>query len=167
MRWFRSKPADERIDQLKNKIYKEAYVLVVAISYVSALVKMIVLEAKGIAPIASELAILLLSSIYFLARSTKMGLYADEVEVHDRSSKWPMSAKNVLIGCLIGLTIAVFFGARSAVIYADGFLQAIGNFLLVGLISLLIYLPLFAGVMLLLHATAHKISKRASQIPEE
>lgn len=167
MRWFKHEQTDERIDQLKNKIYKEAHYLVLAICIVSLMVKMIVQGPNGISPIWTELVIVTVSSLYYVARSAKLGLYSDEIEVHDRGSKLPMTAKNALIGGLIGLGIALFFGVRSAVLYADGGLQSVWYFLIVSLASLIIYVPVYVGIMLILHAVAFRTSKRASQLPED
>ncbi|MGG0287292.1 DUF6773 family protein [Peribacillus butanolivorans] len=42
-----------------------------------------------------ELVILLASGVYYLARSIFLGVFWDEVEMHDRTSKTPMSKKTI------------------------------------------------------------------------
>lgn len=167
MRWFRTKQFDERIENLKNKLYKEVYVLVVVICSASIVIKSILNGYVGIAPIITELVIFLLAGLYYMFRSTRLGLYADEVEVHDRNSKLPMTAKHAVIGLSFGLAVAIYFGARSVVLYAEGILQSVWYFLLVSFASLMIYLPLFVGGLLLLHVAARTMSRRSQQISDE
>lgn len=163
MKWLQSKnrPVDERIVNMRNKIYKEAYVFVVLICCLSVIVKYI-LYGPNIGAVATELIVLLLPSLYYGIRSAFLGLYSDEVEMHDRTSKLPFSLKNVLIGLGFGVALALFIGIRSAITYGDGGAQSWWYFTIVFAASLMIYIPLFVGIMAFGHALANKASKAAA-----
>lgn len=95
----------------------------------------------------------LLEGLYYLARSIFLGVFWDEVEMHDRTSKTPMSKKTVLGAVALALIIAIFMGVNSAVSYADGSSQGVWYFILVSFVSVMIYLPIlllfFGGIYLL------------------
>lgn len=160
MKWFQrnKKVEDERIVSLRNKLYKETYIVIAVLCFVSIAVKWFV-YGQGTENIMSELSILLVSSLYFLIRSAYLGLYADEVEVHDRSSRFPMSLKNVFWGLGVGIAISVFMGIRSTIEYGDGGLHSLWTFVIVFLGAFMIYVPLLVVVLLIGHALAKKGSK--------
>jgi len=89
-----------------------------------------------------ELLILLVGGVYYLARSIFLGVYWDEVELHDRSSKVPMSNKTIFTSVGLSLLIAIFMGINSAVNYADSTSQGLWYFVQVLLVSIAIYLPI-------------------------
>jgi len=155
-----SNPEDERINSLKNKIYAEIYVLVVAICFISFLVKHFIYDL-GVADFATELIILFVSGIYFTIRSTRLGLVSAEVEMHDQKSKWPKSKKNLFTGVVLGIGIAVCLGINSAVQYADGTAQAWYYFFLVTFVSLMIYLPVFFILLVIGNDAIKKRSDKA------
>ncbi|HET7578025.1 MAG TPA: DUF6773 family protein [Bacillales bacterium] len=161
MNWFIKKSVDERIEHANNKLFKEVYFLVVAICLISVVVKYI-MDGFEAANVTTEWSILVLTGLYYGIRSAKLGLYSDEVEVHDRNSKLPMTAKNAVIGLGLGLFIALFIGIRNAALYADGGMQFTWYFLLVFFVCLVIYIPLFVVVMLLMHTSAYRASKKAN-----
>lgn len=164
MKWLKgltgAASSDERIEHAKNKIFKEAYWLTMVICLVSIIVKFSLHGSEGKVLIYTELIILLLTSAYYLIRSTQQGIYADEVEVHDRKSKLPMTAKNAMIGLAIGLGISVFFGVNSAIQYAEGIRQSVLYFLMVMFVSMMIYVPIMIAAMLFLHYLAQKTSRK-------
>ena len=80
------KTTDERIENVGNKIYREMYHVIMAICLVSFVVKMYKYGA-GIEEAVLELVILIGGGVYFLARSIFLGVFWDEVEMHDRISK--------------------------------------------------------------------------------
>lgn len=138
----RTKLADERIINLKNKIYAEIYVLVTVICAVSSIVKYFIYDME-IEGIVTELAILIISGFYYLYRSITLGIASAEIELHDAKSKWPQRKKNFVFSVSLGVIIALIFGVNSAVRYADGIGQSIWYFFLVTFVSLMIYLPFF------------------------
>ncbi|SDL90793.1 DUF6773 family protein [Sediminibacillus halophilus] len=131
---------DERIINLQNKIYREIYHLVLVICVFSLVFKYATSGAE-FKNVWLELVILLGTSIYYLVRSTGMGLFSAEVDFHDQTNKRPMSLKTILIGALFGAGLAIFLGIHSAVSYADSSAQAVYYFLLTSVVSFMIYIP--------------------------
>ncbi|WP_246061707.1 DUF6773 family protein [Paenibacillus oralis] len=166
MKWFDKKGAvrDERIEQLKNRIYKEIYVLIAIICSVSVFLKTFVLDGQP--SMLLEVIILLAGGLYYGIRSIALGIYSDEVEVYEQSSKRSYGKRTLYTGLAIGLTLALLFGIRSAVLYGDESTY-LKYFALVFLVSLGLYIPLFAGGLTLMHFMANKLSRRASQNDQE
>ncbi|MNJ32774.1 DUF6773 family protein [Paenibacillus bouchesdurhonensis] len=166
MRWLswvssQSKQVDERIVNTQNKIYKEIYMLIMLICLGSVIVKYAVLDMDRL--LITEIVIMLASSLYYLIRSVSLGVYSDAVEVHDRSSKFKMSTKNIVAGSIFGLGLALFFGFRSATLYADGAMQSLWYFILVFAVSLMIYVPVFLLLTFGLHMAANKASTNVTK----
>lgn len=154
---------DERITNTKNKIYTEVYSLVMAISGISIFLKYFIYNL-GPKSIITELTILIASGVYYVYRSTSLGIVSAEIEMHDRKSKWSQQKKNLLSSIVLGIGIALLFGINSAVQYAEGVNQSISYFLLTTFISLLIYLPFFliflvVGVVILKKKSEKAINK--------
>ncbi|MEH6947414.1 DUF6773 family protein [Bacillus sp. JJ634] len=153
------KTTDERIENVRNKIYKEMYHVIMAICLVSFVVKMYKYGA-GIEEVVLELVILIGGGVYFLARSIFLGVFWDEVEMHDHTSKTSMSMKTIFSSVGLAFIIAVVMGINSAVSYADSSSQGLWYFILVSFVSVIIYLPillfLFGGIYLL----AKKVSMK-------
>jgi len=143
------KRIDERIENVRNKIYKEIFRIISAICLGSLFLKIFILD-MGTEAAVLEFLILFVSGVYFLARSIFLGVYWDEVELHDRNSKIPMSNKTIFTSVGLSLLIAIFMGINSAVSYADSTSQGLWYFVLVLLVSIMIYLPilflLFGGI---------------------
>ncbi len=163
MKWFgTSRLDDERILHLKNKIYREVYTLIIVLCSLSLLVKLLWFRSD-LEAIITELVILGASSLYYGFRAITLGIYYQEVEAHDSRSKIPYSRKNILSGLGTGIAISLFFGIRSAILYADGqFSTQAWYFFIVFMVSLLIYLPFLIGILAVSHAIANKASKKAS-----
>ncbi|KOP79654.1 DUF6773 family protein [Cytobacillus solani] len=159
MKWLskRQKIADERMINMQNKIYKEIYTIVMILCLISIVTKYYLygIDAKIV---TTELIILFVSGIYYTVRAASIGIFSDEVELHDRNSKVPMSSKNVYIGLGLGVIIGLFFGIRSAIVYGSGLLNSIFYFVIVFFATLMIYLPLF----LVLFAGGFSVAKKAS-----
>lgn len=157
MKFFKlpKKRIDERLENSRNKIYKEIYLIISVICAVSLVIKTYILET-GVEGIVLELLILLVSGVYFLARSIFMGLYWDEVELHDRKSKVPMSRKGLYMSGGFALVIAIFMGINSAVSYADSGTQGLWYFVLVSFVSIMIYLP----ILLILSGGVYVLAKK-------
>jgi magnesium-transporting ATPase (P-type) len=155
------KNTDERIENIRNKIFKEMYYVVMTICLISVFFKMYkfgIGESTLTEEAVLELVILIVGGVYFFARSIFLGVFWDEVEIHDRTSKTPMSKKTIFISVGLASVIAIIMAVNSAVSYADSSSQALWYFILVLCVSLMIYLPflliLFGGIYML----AKKIS---------
>lgn len=165
MKWLRRRyPRDERIEQIKNSIYREMYWLVNAIAGISIITKLIL--GMDIQSMLTELVIVTAASLYYLFRIVQKGIYSDEVEIHDHNSKLPMSVKQMLIGIGIGIVVALFFGIRSAVLYGDK-KGEIETFLIVFLASFMIYVPFLLLYAVIAHASANKLSRIAAANNDE
>ncbi len=166
MKWFDKKGTvrDERIEQLKNRIYKEIYVLIAIICSVSVLWK--TFAYRGEQSTLLEVIILLAGGVYYVIRSIALGIYSDEVEVYEQSGKRSYGKRTLFTGLAIGLALALLFGIRSAALYGDENTY-VKYFALVFLVSLGLYIPLFAGGLTLMHFMANKLSRRASQSEQE
>ncbi|MDW7613746.1 DUF6773 family protein [Peribacillus sp. SIMBA_075] len=153
---------DERVEHVRNKIYKEMYHVILAICLVSALFKLYKYGA-GSGELYLEFVIIVAGGLYYLARSIFLGVLWDEVEMHDRTSKTPMSRKTIFGTVALALIIATFLGVNSAVSYADSSSQGLWYFILVSFVSVMIYLPIlllfFGGIYLL----AKKIGMKNSE----
>ncbi|MDF9759823.1 hypothetical protein OKW24_001596 [Peribacillus simplex] len=153
---------DERVEHVRNKIYKEMYHVILAICLVSALFKLYKYGA-GSGELYLEFVIIIAGGLYYLARSIFLGVLWDEVEMHDRTSKTPMSRKTIFGTVALALIIATILGVNSAVSYADSSSQGLWYFILVSFVSVMIYLPIlllfFGGIYLL----AKKIGMKNSE----
>lgn len=155
--WKKQVPIDERVESMKDRLYKEAFVIVNAICMISLIYKSWVLEL-GIQDTMIELLVLTIPNVYFLIRSVRLGIYADEVEIHDRVSKWSINRKSALFGLVIAFILAASFGVRSAIVYSDNS-NWMFNFILVFVTSLLIYVP----TLVLFSVTSNKLARSASE----
>ncbi|CDI49487.1 DUF6773 family protein [Clostridium tetani] len=152
---------DERIENIKNKIYKEISILVMLVCTISIIVKYS-MYGQNIKLVATELLIMFSTSVYYVVRIVYLGIYSDEVEMHDRTSKISMNTKNIIIGLVIGISIAIFFGFRSALLYGTTPSIRVQYFSIVFIVSILIYLPFFIIFLTFQHSIANKISKKQS-----
>ncbi|SNT16646.1 hypothetical protein SAMN05444672_10820 [Bacillus sp. OK838] len=153
---------DERVENVRNKIYKEMYHVILAICLVSALFKLYKYGA-GSGELYLEFVIIVAGGLYYLVRSIFLGVLWDEVEMHDRTNKTPMSRKTIFGAVALALIIATILGVNSAVSYADSSSQGLWYFILVSFVSVMIYLPIlllfFGGIYLL----AKKIGMKNSE----
>lgn len=147
MKLFEKKIKDERIENIQNKFFKDAYLLAVVISIVSMGVKTYVFS-YDLRQFLPELAVIIIPSLYYGIRIVLSGVYWAESEMKASNSKLPLTLKNFLYGIAIGVVISLFFGVRSAVVYgSEG--SRIYYFLLVFLASLTIYTPVFVMIIVL------------------
>lgn len=157
--WNKMKSTDERIINTQNKIYKEAYILVTVICFISIITK-IYLYGSNIKSVVTELLIIIIPNCFFTIRTIWLGLYSDTVEIHDRTSKLPMSIINVVISLSFGIIIALFFGIRSSILYAHTNSQHVWYFIAVFFVSLIIYCPLFTIIVAVPSFIANRASKQ-------
>ncbi|WP_077329564.1 DUF6773 family protein [Virgibacillus siamensis] len=161
MGFFRkNKMKDERVINQQNKIYREVYTLIIIICVISVALKFYLYGFQS-GSVYTEMAILFVSSVYYAFRSASLGIYSDEVEMHDRTSKLPMQKKNVITGLLFGIAMALIFGTRSAVLYGEDTGNSIYTFFMVFIVSLIIYIPFFVLVTLIGHTYMKNKSDKA------
>lgn len=167
MKWypFSKKVVDERIENVRNKIYKEAYYLIIIICIVSMVIKNIIF-GRSMDHVMTEFTIALASSIYMGIRSVMLGLYSDTVEIHDRTSKFTMTSKGMMINAAVGVGLGLVFGTVNSLIYADGLWETLKFFVLIFFVTIMFYVPVFIVVQLVLHSLAMKISSRRAREAE-
>jgi hypothetical protein len=141
-----SKQIDERILWVKNQIYKEVYAVAAVVCILSIIIKLYIKE-YGINEILTELSVLIISSVYIAVRMIMTGVYSDETEVHDRANKIPLNRKQLIFGVILGIVIALYFGIRSSLLYAESISQRVWYFSIVSFASLSIYCPIFILIM--------------------
>lgn len=163
MRWFKNRKInlDERIEETKNKIYKEACFIAVAICFISIIIKFF-LYGSNFHNIVTELIIILATSIYTIIKQAYLGIYSDDEEIYDKNHKIPMSTMNVIIGAVLGIAISVFWGMRSAIVYGNES-NRIKYFIITFVASFGIYGCFFMLLMVGSHATAKSISKKQAK----
>lgn len=164
MKWFQNKKkiVDERIVSTQNKIYREISILVFMISILSIIVKLY-LYGPQLTNVITEYLILITQGVYYLIRSSNLGIYSDEVELKERTSNIAMSTKNILIGLGLGIAIGIYFGARSAYLYGESFYNSVWYFFLVFFASFLIYVPFFVVFLVMTHHLANRRSKKVNE----
>lgn len=163
LNWFKKNPVeDERIVNLKNKLYKEVYTLIMIICSISVIIKSFALPRTE--SVWLEMLIMLGGSLYFGIRSVALGIYSDEVEVHDQRSKVSFNKRNVLWCFAIGFILALYCGIRSAILYGNNnSATEIKHFIIVFFATLIINVPLFVIVSSVIHYSANKVSQKMSQ----
>ena len=73
-----------------------------------------------------------------------------------------MSIINVVISLSFGVMIALFFGIRSSTLYAHTNSQRVCYFIVVFIVSLMIYCPLFTAIVALPNFIANWASKKVN-----
>ncbi|MFS0864870.1 DUF6773 family protein [Fredinandcohnia sp. 179-A 10B2 NHS] len=159
---WKKKQTDERVINIQNKIYKEMYLIIMVLSLISVAVKYFTIEFS-LRAVMFEWIVILVTSIYYVARSAYLGIYSDEVELHDNNSKMKLSKKNIIYGIALGVILAIIFATNSAVNYADSQQESVLFFISVFFISLFIYAPLFAAVNGITYSIAKRKSEKINQ----
>ncbi|WP_091610571.1 DUF6773 family protein [Marinococcus luteus] len=93
---------------------------------------------------------MIVMSLYYMARGWQLDIFSAEREMHDRTSRIPMTAKNFIYAGAGGVAFSLYLGTRSAILYAEGTAQSINYFFLVAVVSLMIYIPLLIGLAFLI-----------------
>ncbi|PFG12350.1 DUF6773 family protein [Bacillus sp. es.036] len=159
---FKKRQKDERVTNLQNKIYREMYILIVVICALSVLYKQFLVEG-GIQHLWTEMIIFSFGSGYYLIRSTMLGIFSDEVEMHDRSSKMSFSKRNFLISLFLGVGFSLFLAIRNSLKYGDGTQETVYFFLTILFFCLVIYIPVLFGIMVLPYAVAKYKSDKVNE----
>jgi uncharacterized membrane protein len=159
---LKKKQKDERLTNLQNKIYREMYILVVVICGLSVLYKQFLVEGET-QHLWTEIIIFSVSSLYYLIRSTMLGIFSDEVEMHDRSSKMSFSKRNFLISLFLGVGFSLFLAIRNSLKYADSTQEAFSFFFVILFACLMIYIPVLFGIMVLPYAVAKYKSDKINE----
>ncbi|WP_332650418.1 DUF6773 family protein [Lysinibacillus sp. 54212] len=158
----RKKFSDERVTNMQNKIYREIFTIITVICFVSIAIKFLTI-GKEFNLIITETIILILSGVYYLFRSVKMGIFSEEVEISNANSKFKYSTRTMAIGIIYGLFLSIIFGVNSAFNYADSTAQAIEYFFIVFLVSLIIYIPGLLIVLLVPYSMAKSQSDKVNR----
>ena len=162
--WYQ-KYRDERVEALKSQIFREMYYWMMGFTFLSIIIKSI-MYPEDWKRSAFEMLLMIFSSLYYIFRSVLLGLYSDEVEMHDRQNRRSVSQKNLWIGLGSGLAIALYFGFRSAIVYgSEG--TTVKYFFASFFGGLLIYIPVFLGIVVIGDLLAHKGSKRMQKSKNE
>ena len=142
------KITDERIVNTQNKIYREINLFITTLCAISLIVKMI-MGLRGFEYIGIEMTILIFSGVYYIVRSTQLGIYSEEVELKsaNSNSKLNSDSRTFLIGIALGVIIGLIFGVNSAIQYADGIVEKMYFFAITFFGSFLFYLPFLLLVL--------------------
>jgi hypothetical protein len=162
---LKKKTVDERIENTKNKIYKEIYIFIMVICFMSIGVKYY-LYGTTTKQVITELLVIFLPALYYGIRTVWLGIYIDEIEVHDRTSKLPLSAKNMIIGLVAGVAMAIFFGIRSSILYGNSS-NRLWYFIIVFIVSIMMYCPFLIAFIAIGDSAARKASKKITQKHED
>ena len=162
---LKKKTVDERIENTKNKIYKEVYIVIMVICVISIGVKYY-LYGTTAKQLITELLVMFLSALYYGIRSVWLGIYIDEIEVHDRTSKLPLRTKNIIIGLVGGVAMAIFFGIRSSIVYGNSS-NRLWYFITVFIVSIMMYCPFLVAITVIGDSAARKASKKITQKHED
>lgn len=138
----RTKVLDERIVNMQNKIYREICMGIMAVCFLSIGWKYY-FNGSDPGNFTTELVIIIGQGIYYIIRSTSMGLLSSEVEMHNKNSKFSYKRKNIILPGLIGFGISAFSATNSAINFADSRAESIYYFILVFFVTLLFYILLF------------------------
>ena len=149
---------DERIRNIVNKFLKEAYFLAVIIALLSICIKYYLYKVDSDLVI-TELAVIIIPTVYYWIRMISSGIYSDSIEVHDRVSRLSMSKKNIIFGLTIGLVLSMYIGLQSSIIYGNGD-NSIYYFLIIFLVSIMIYIPFFVSIIFISDLISRKVSSR-------
>lgn len=160
--FWKSKHVDERVKNQQNRIYKEIYYIIIFACLISILIKFIT-DGVSLQNVLTEWLILIISSVYYCVRVANLGIFTDEVEIHDSTSKYKLTTKFIISGVAIGIVIAIIMGVNSAFNYADSTPQAIYFFFMVFFVSLFMYSLFIAGLLLLFYVLAKTKSDRVIQ----
>ncbi|WP_163582480.1 DUF6773 family protein [Gracilibacillus saliphilus] len=159
MNLLKNKIQDERVVHEQNKIYREIYLLIFAICFVSVIYKFFIYGFE-MEHVATEMVIFLAAGIYYSVRASQKGLFSAEVEMHDSKSKWSYQTKTIVIGVATGIALGLFFGINSAVNYAETPLERVYYFFLTFGASMMFYIPILVLVLVISYTTAkHRSDK--------
>lgn len=153
----RKKITDERIVNTQNKIHREIGNIITTLCVLSILIKVII-GLRGFEYIGIEMVILIFSGVYYIVRSTQLGIYSEEVEIKNSNLKTNPDSRTFLIGIVLGVIIGLIFGFNSAIQYADGLGQKVYFFIITFAASFLMYIPF----LLLILFVPPKIAKHKS-----
>ncbi|MGA9287908.1 MAG: DUF6773 family protein [Anaerobacillus sp.] len=159
---FKKKQKDERVANLQNKIYREMYVLIVIICALSVLYKQFLVEG-GTQHLWTEIIIFIVSSGYYLVRSTMLGILSDEVEMHDQSSKMSFNKRNFLISLFLGVGFSLILAIRNSLKYGEGTQETLYFFLSILFGCLMIYIPVLFAIMVLPFSVAKYKSDKVNE----
>ncbi|KMM37992.1 DUF6773 family protein [Guptibacillus hwajinpoensis] len=156
------KVLDERLSGLQNGIFRELYSIVVGLCGLSIFYEQFFGEV-GLANIWLELVIIIGGGAYYMIRSSMLGIFTDEVEMHDRSSKWKMSTKNIVISVLVGLGISLTFATINSQRFGETRGETIEFFFTIFFTCIMIYIPFLFAILVLPYAFAKYRSDKVNK----
>ncbi|WP_226658871.1 DUF6773 family protein [Guptibacillus hwajinpoensis] len=159
---FKRRQNDERVTNLQNMIYREMYMLIVGICAMSILYKQFFVEG-GTRHLWTEVIILVASSVFYVGRSAMLGIFSDEVEMSEQSSKLSFNTRNFVISLIVGVGISLFFAIVNSQKYADSTEEAFTFFFVILFGSLMIYIPVLFAIMVLPYAIAKRKSDQVNE----
>ena len=152
---------------MQNKVYKEIYVVIYLICIASIIVKFIK-NGFIMENVLTECIILVAAGVYYSFRVSQLGIFSDEIEMHDTNSKYSYKAKTIFNGVVLGVIIATIMGVNSAFNYAGSTGEAIYYFFLVFFVTLGMYAPIYIiGMLVTLHSLEKKSKKANEKMLEE
>ncbi|QAS51301.1 DUF6773 family protein [Halobacillus litoralis] len=155
---FRRKQQDERVTNLQNKVYRELYMFVTIVAVLSLIIKTINDDRN----IWTELIILIGGGVYYLIRVSSLGIFSDEVEMHDRSSKIKLNKKNFIVSLVVGIGFSLTLAIRNSQRYADSAGEEISFFLMIFFTCMAIYIPVMLGIIVVPYKLAKNKSDRVN-----
>ncbi|WP_270181182.1 DUF6773 family protein [Alkalihalobacillus sp. CinArs1] len=160
---FRRKVLDERVTALQDGIFRELYAIVVGLCGLSIFYEQFFGDIS-LGKVWLELVIIIGGGAYYLLRSSMLGIFTDEVEMHDRSSKWKMNTKNMVISVLVGLGISLTFATINSQRFGETRSETIEFFFVIFFVSMMIYIPFMFAILVLPYAMA---KYRSDNVNEE
>lgn len=158
----RKKIVDERIVNTQNKIHREIGNIILILCAISIVIKVII-GLRGFEYIGIEMIIVFFSGVYYIVRSTQMGIYSEEVEIQNANSKINSDTRTVLTGIILGVIIGLIFGFNSAIQYADGLEQKVYYFIITFTASFLMYVPFLLFILYVLPKIAKNKSDQVNR----
>lgn len=153
---------DERVKGLQNSIFGELYFIVVVLCGLSIFHEQFFGDIS-LEKVWLELVIITGGGAYYMVRSSMLGIFTDEVEMHDRSSKWKMSTKNIVISVLVGLGISLTFATTNSLQYGETSGETIEFFFVIFFTCIMIYIPFLFALFVLPYAFAKYRSDKVNE----
>ncbi|MCA0987333.1 DUF6773 family protein [Guptibacillus algicola] len=156
------KVLDERIAGLQNGIFRELYSITVGLCGLSIFHEQFFGDSS-LENLWLELLIIIGGGVYYLVRSSMLGIFTDEVEMHDRSSKWKMSTKNIVISVLVGLGGSLSIATINSLRFGETRGETIEFFFMIFFTCIIFYIPFLFAILVLPYAFAKYRSDKVNK----
>lgn len=155
------KVKDERIEVIRNKIYKEIVNIILAICLVSSIVKIYFYKMSN-QDILLETIILIVIVSYSLIRSISFGVFAAEKEIHDRGHKTKWDKKIMQKSFVFVLVIALIRGVNSVIYNTNANTPDFLLFFMVTFVSIVLGIPIVYFILSIFFSITEKVSTKAT-----